>query len=395
MTVRQIQKVCWWTINIILVWTAVLVKITVLSNIAVLCLICISWKFSSPEQRRSILGFCLFILFLSAFSLVLENKINLIFRFSIVVLFIGLSYFIKIPKDIIFKAISVPALAYSMLLIIGEFFCLFFLDDEARSALRQFVLNNEIGDIYPKYGNFVAIQLVGSAALPFAFMLSLGFNIFKRFPNLKRLLLLSGVVIAGNFAYLVAIFVYICFNYFISKYSLKKWFFRFATFSILFLALMPFIVNFVTKTLEEKKDESNAIRIEQATVLLTDLSDNGLSFIMGRGLGNTVEIVGKFRDYRGAVYYELQSLYILNQLGVLPFLFFILWNLVLTLKYIPLPRCQMIYLCYVIYAVTNPYIFNTNQIVVIITLVNLSRSHSYKTPDRIENLNNFQRKALS
>ena len=70
------------------------------------------------------------------------------------------------------------------------------------------------------------------------------------------------------------------------------------------------IISYIDAVFEEKKDESNAMRIEQAILLLEDLSRNPITLLGGAGLGNTVDVTTHFRSYVGATYYELQVLYI-------------------------------------------------------------------------------------
>ena len=138
--------------------------------------------------------------------------------------------------------------------------------------------------------------------------------------------------------------------------------------------------NEVDAVFEEKKDESNAMRIEQAVLLLEDLSRNPMTLLGGAGLGNTVDVTTHFRSYVGATYYELQVLYVLNQLGLVSFLVFILVNILFVFKYMPDTKIKMVYAGYVLYAVTNPYIIDTNQVVVIITLLSAQYQISNHLP---------------
>ena len=140
------------------------------------------------------------------------------------------------------------------------------------------------------------------------------------------------------------------------------------------------IIFYIDAVFEEKKDESNAMRIEQAILLLEDLSRNPITLLGGAGLGNTVDVTTHFRSYVGATYYELQVLYILNQLGLVSFLVFILVNILFVFKYMPDTKIKMVYAGYILYAVTNPYIIDTNQVVVIITLLSAQYQISNHLP---------------
>lgn len=118
-----------------------------------------------------------------------------------------------------------------------------------------------------------------------------------------------------------------------------------------------------------KRDVSLGTRYDQAEVLMDNLSESATTFVLGQGLGNLVDVVTPFRDYSDMVYYELQALYFFNQMGVLNFVLFILVNIYLAFKTIRYPQLLFVYLCYVVYAVTNPYILDTIHFVVIISLV--------------------------
>ena len=121
-----------------------------------------------------------------------------------------------------------------------------------------------------------------------------------------------------------------------------------------------------------KSDESSAIRIEQATLLLKDLGESPITLIMGKGMGNTLSVQTSFRDYTDNIYFELQILYILNQLGIIAFIIFSLYNIYLTITKIKYKELIFVYLFYIMYAITNPYIFDTNHIIVILTLCSIS-----------------------
>ena len=373
----HIESICWWIINLILVFTFLFKQFTFLSNIALLVLLICRYKTLQYSHKRSIILCGLFVLFLSSYSIILHNNISNIIRFSIILFFICAAYFLKLPKRILIPPLRFSALALSIILILGEFYMIFFFDRSNSALLRNFLISNGLGDIYPKYGFFYAIQLVGTAALPFIFMLSFIENsLFKNNKWFCRILLFSGVIIAGNFGFLVAIFFFLFCIYSSVKTTYRSLLNKIIILSVFFIMAGPYIFNFVSKTLESKKEESNAIRIDQASVLMNDMSSNVGTLIFGTGVGHTLDVKTRFRDYTDNVYYELQSLYFLNQMGILFFLLFILINIYFAFKYIAFPKLLLLYLSYILYAITNPYILNTNQVVVIITLASLC--YSYK-----------------
>ncbi|MCH5231054.1 MAG: hypothetical protein J1F43_04590, partial [Muribaculaceae bacterium] len=343
------------------------------SNISLILLCFLSWpKLSENSKKISIISI-LCIAVLSSYSLIIFNQPSRILRFSLIIFFVIFSYFIALPRDKCLKALTVTAISYSIFLIALEIFLIFFCNEVVANQIRNvYVIPNGLGDVYPKYGRFYAIQLLGTAAIPFVFMLSITYPIVKKRLRLCQLILLAGVVIAGNFAYLLAIGFYFIIRFIDQKATLNKWRNRFLFVLFIIIFSFPYIYTFISNTLEEKKEESNAIRMDQAEVLISDLSNSIPEFIFGKGLGHTINVKTKWRDYTDNDYFELQALYFFNQLGFIPFFIFVLFNIYLTFRYIKDKKAKELYLAYLLYSVTNPYIFSTNQVVVIITLVSIS-----------------------
>jgi hypothetical protein len=265
-------------------------------------------------------------------------------------------------------------------MLIFEVIIMFFMTPDEIANLGIWAKNAECGNIYPKYdGAFYAIQLVGTAAIPFLVMLSHFCELFpRRYEKLIRIVYIVATIIAGNFAYIISLAAFYIVLY-VSKINNKR---RLAVYSVIAVIILSFAlkpaINFVTTTMESKKEVSNAIRVEQTNVLLDDMSYSLGTFLFGTGLGHTVNRSAKFRNYAGVTYYELQSLYFLNQMGLIPFLIFICVNIVLSIKNIRRKDLLFVYMCYVMYSVTNPYIFNTNQVVVIVSLVSVYKSYVRK-----------------
>ena len=120
----------------------------------------------------------------------------------------------------------------------------------------------------------------------------------------------------------------------------------------------------------ESKMEGNSIseRYEQATLLINSLSKNELTFFFGNGLGYSLDIVTQTRDYRGAIYFEIQPLYFLSQMGVIFFAIFLLFSFFLAFINYRNKQLFLIFCCYWFYASINPYILDTNNFIVIIIL---------------------------
>ena len=108
------------------------------------------------------------------------------------------------------------------------------------------------------------------------------------------------------------------------------------------------------------------------------MQENISTFLLGKGLGNNVKIKTFFRDYTDNTYFELQVIYFFNQLGLVNSLIFFCFLLYLSINKIFYKDLLFIYFCYIIYAVTNPYILDTTQIVVILILISISNERRQK-----------------
>ncbi|MEA4968189.1 MAG: hypothetical protein VB048_08765 [Bacteroidaceae bacterium] len=139
------------------------------------------------------------------------------------------------------------------------------------------------------------------------------------------------------------------------------------------MIVSPIIISYIENVLDRKEEKSLNIRTDQFNVLINDVQENVMTILMGKGLGHTISEKTAYRDYTDNVYYELQIVYFFNQLGFLNFFIFLALNAYLALKYIIRKDLLWIYFCYVIYAITNPYILDTNHIVVIICLTSMNK----------------------
>lgn len=363
-----------WTICIVIFFFQVfLSSISIVSNIALVFLTGLSLKKSQKKDYPLILGILTFTLFLISIGIINQNELSLIIRFGIVVSLIPLAYFVILPTSKCLKVLFILATLMGFLMILGEIYMLSLSPQEA-SDIRHFLLNQNLGDVYT-FGTYYKIQVRGTSLLPFAFMFSFsGIKLFsKRVMILLRLILLSGVFIAGNFAYYISIFIFLLLLFFWNNKNVKQLAGAVFVLTILLLIISPFVFEYASSTMEAKASGSNAIRVEQGTLLMNDLFDNPISGIFGQGLGNTIDASTHFRNYKDNIYFELQTLYFLNQMGIVSFLIFVMLNVYLAIKCIKLKKLLVLYALYVLYAFTNPYILDTTQIIVIISLVTANK----------------------
>jgi hypothetical protein len=296
-----------------------------------------------------------------------DNEKGNVFRFFTIIITLILCYHIKsIPSSYI-KVFFGLMIFQAILLIIFECYFLLFLNPVQAQALRFFSLESGWGDIYST-GLFYKIQVKGNALLPVTYMLTF----VKAYPlkkqRLYQIILLGGIVIAGNFAFLISICVFHLIYYFSTVRNNKQLYQRiFYLVILLAIAIIP-AFNFVQKTLETKKDESLFLRQEQIKYLSEDLLSTPFTAIIGNGLGKTLEIVTPVRDYRGSVYFEIQPLYFLDQLGILFFTLFMAYNFYMAFINYTRSPLLLIYFSYWCYAISNPYILDTNQFVLVLIL---------------------------
>lgn len=367
---KDIQSLCWVFIVICLVWQIIFSKISILSNVA-LGIIVMMNIFHSKYNTKVLLSIILSVAFLFCCSILLSNIVALAIRFTIIIFFLLCAYMTNINVKPCIKILYYVTFPFVLALLCYELILLILPGLPIHELIAYYIkFVMKAGSIFPAYGFMYKIQLKGAAIIPFVYMLSYIIDVFPvKYKQLLRVMYLMGIIISGNFAYLVSIFTFHLINPFLGKQKKSYFYKRYFAYSLILICSFSFIISFVSKTLEDKKEISNATRFDQANVLFSDMMESPLTFFMGKGLGNTVDVVTSFRDYTGATYYELQSLYFLNQMGVIPFTLFILANICFVLKFIKNNHLKLLYCAYIIYAVTNPYILDTTQVVVIITLI--------------------------
>ena len=307
-----------------------------------------------------------------AYSAIAGNTTGNSFRFLIILVLIQASFFVK-PNPTYIN-IVIGFLVLQSLFLIGLHLILnLFFNASSYLFLRLFFQEQGWGDLYTYNGLFYNIQILGNALLPFGVFVSVIF-----YSGIKRtmftLVLFTGMLVAGNFAFVLGTLVFLVFLFLVTKSFNTRKFLTFAILGILLgsIAAKP-ALSYFQKTISNKSEESNPTRIDQSRVLWEDLSENSVSLIFGKGLGNTLNVKTKWRDYTDNIYFELQSLYFLNQMGLLNFLIFLISNIICVILFFKEPLVKIIYLAYILYAFFNPYFLDTSHIVVIITLISLNK----------------------
>ncbi|WP_159440271.1 polymerase, partial [Pectobacterium actinidiae] len=290
---------------------------------------------------------CFFIILLSIhglYSLFLNNEPSLVIKFYFVLIFILFSYFCAFNSLFVVNAfIFIMCIQAIVVISIATFLMVVFWDGNYL-AVRAYFIDSGYGDVYT-YGNgFYRVQIKGNALLPFAFMISeILRSLYKDKYKITSSLLFVSCIFAGNFAFYISIFIFIVFSTFrkdndIYGVNKKKFIFILKlVLGVVLLFSLPFIASYTVSIIEMKSFGSGSslgIRFDQFYVLIFDMLKTWHSTIFGSGLGNLINVQTAERDYSDNIYYELQTFYLLNQIGIVIFILFILINLILSIRYV-------------------------------------------------------------
>ena len=338
---------------------------------AVLFLLTGKFNFSSNQKTKNsqllIIYFGIsYLLILLPISLLRGNDIILSSRFFLILFLIGSASFLSGKIEYIKIFMSLITIQ-SLVLIFGEI--VFLSTNIYNPVIRNTSLSMGWGDIY-KSGLFYKIQIKGNALIPLGLFISI-VSYKTKYRRIYIILNLLGLIIAGNFAFLLGLSFFLFLIYikrlFYKKHSLHKLNYWAIIVASSFIVLISKIYSFIMQQIKLKGIESNPTRIDQIRVMWDNLDYN---LLWGNGLGNLIKKKTVFRDYSNEYYYEIQNFYVLNQIGILGFFLYLLLNLVFikTLRNI---ESRFIYISYIVYSLFNPYVFDTNHLIAIICCASL------------------------
>ena len=367
---KEIEVVLWTFILSILFFQSILQAYSLVSNIA-LFLIAISQFIRMNGSQKVFLCVIIFWLLSNvSYSVLCYNNISYSIRFGMIIFFVLSAYLWRTDYHLFFKSLFGVSLLLVISLICLEIY-MFTLSESEYMILRDhFFKINDMGDVF-WWGVYYKLELRGTPLIVFVYMLSYVTEIFpQKHKVLFRFLYFVATICAGNFAYQLALVFFHMAYYVLDSLSHPKLFLRrMLRLCIVFLFLGGSFLAYISSQMETKKEGSAQTRVDQAEALYNDMSQNPITLLFGTGLGHTIEVNSNIRDYRGATYFELQTLYIFNQLGLLNFTILVLLNIFLAFRYIKRKELLLIYGVYVTYAFTNPYIWDTNHVVVISSLL--------------------------
>jgi hypothetical protein len=350
---------------------------SIIMNLSILFFIILNWKDILVNIKKKNIELMLYItsilmLSLIFYSLYLGNEVSLIIRFFMILSLVILSYLIKPNKKYISIFIFFITLQ-AVFIILFEIYLTSYFNIESYYPIRLFFQESGWGDVYTRDGIMWKIQTLGNALLPFAFFISVIY-----YKGLKKiiymLVFLIAILCAGNFAFILAIILFFILYYFSNKKWTLQRIIKNGIYLFLFISITSVpVYNHFSTVIAEKAISSNPIRIDQSNILINNMNENISTILFGKGLGNKIQVKTQWRDYSNNIYYEMQALYIMNQIGILFFIWFIFINILLSLYFIRYKVLLIAYGSYIFYALFNPYFLDTNHIVVIIVLLSLRK----------------------
>lgn len=334
-------------------------------------------NFSHFEKKEKILfiGYYIFMTLILVYSLfIVKNKpYYAIHTYATCVLLI-MAYIYPKNKKIVDIFIWVMVI-HALVLIFIEIYMILNYTPEFASRVRNYIIGNGFGDIYTRNGIYFRAILRGNELLLIPYMILWRDKTVR--ARIKRIILLLGIIVSGNMAYFISLAIFYLLNIILIDKNYKVIKIMLVACSVIFIIFNKPIISKVHYTFQLKMEKSFPTRIDQVNVLIDDM-ESVTDVILGKGMGNTLNAVTKYRNYTGDRYFELQSIYFYNQLGLIGFSIFVFLHLFLTYKFIKNRFSLIIYFCYLTYAVTNPYIFNLTHLIIILVLTSMDNSLNNK-----------------
>ena len=312
--------------------------------------------------------FLVYVIFLgisSMLSMVRGTDIQSVLRFLIILLLLPITTWIK-DRDFTFEEHSFIFLAICKSIYI-IYLALQVATTHDYMTLRTWARTNGMGDIYPNFSLpffYPKVQLQGNALILVAFFLLNSTNNRKKpLKVIENIIFIIALLTAGNFAFILGATLFV--SYKLIRYLALGRNGLVRLFSIVAVLIVAVLMIYVSnQELIFKSGYSNAVRAQQAKMLLdtNPLWGNGVGFrVTSSELG--------VRNYSVASdYYELQTLYIYNQIG---FFGLILFMILTFMEIIPTEKyATTLYILYLVYSFWNPYCFDTTHMITIILLQN-------------------------
>ena len=324
----------------------------------------------------------LFLIFCAIYSIIKGDDIHLVIRFFSILVLINIPIAFNVGNYRYIKVFKIVMFIQCLFIILIAIYMGVVYNHANYSVVRSFVQSHDWGDIYTYNGFYYRVQVIGNALLPCYFFLQYIEWKEKKVLLYFPIIAFVAVIFAGNLAYLISVILFIIGYELINKKGTYKKVSKYEFLALMgFFILFPFLIIYIHNLIIMKSQgngSSIGLRFEQFYVLFDGLTATWVTTLFGQGLGYLVGVTDTIRDYSHSVYYELQSVYILTQLGLVPFFLLLCAHLYLFLNKIN-KNCILMYMSYLIFATTNPYIFDSNQIITLIVIMSLNLA--YKNRD--------------
>lgn len=293
-------------------------------------------------------------------------------RFLAILLF-TLSAFLFKPHDQTPKKLLIAIGLVQAGVVIGIGGYLGVIQDASVAAAIRVWANDvlQMGDVYSFNGVYYRVQLIGNALLPFFFCLTLHFRNEGKWMVLSCGIFTIALIFAGNLTYWAASAAYTLYEF---RSYLRNPLVALIAIVGIFFVTSSAIVTESTSAKFSEDDGSAGIRVDQISVILDRMERHPYGAIFGFGLGQRIPD-GQFRNYSEYLYIELQAAYVFYQIGLIGMTLYALSFVGLAYKCLN-DESRPILFAYIFASISNPYIFDSNQVFVTAFLSALSVTRS-------------------
>ncbi len=345
-----------------------------LSGLTIFSFVTFFFGFCATKLKyTNLLFFSIYIIIISFSGLVgilSENNVENILRFYIILMVVGGAVIIR-PLSLRCLRVAKWFLIIQALVVISISLYMTFFGSAISGDIRHFFTSKNLGDIYSYDGIYYRVQILGNAILPLAFFISyINFRVYKG-PISYFVLFSLSIFFCGNLTYIIGCAIFV-FTIECLRSNINNLVYKSCSTGLVFFVLIIIFRHELSEIIDIKFSVDNSsmgIRFLQIEHLLSTFKDSYYSVLWGGGLGNFVD--GRIADrvYSSAIYYELQWLYVLNQLGPILFLMLVLIHFIMFLSVVHNKYVVSAYILYIFSSITNPYLFDSSHFVVILILI--------------------------
>lgn len=288
-------------------------------------------------------------------------------RFCVILLGTAFVFHVRMPR--IGTWVLVPLMVQAAIVITLSLGLAMASDSGVGSTIRSIVINNGWGDVYSFDGIYYRVQLLGNALLPLLYLILLFKREESRVSTLLFYISVVALLAAGNLTYYIVIVVAI----FIKNLSFFSRTYKGYTACAFLILLLAMLVSWSFDDLLASKfngaESSMGVRFDQISVAANAFGNDVFVLLLGAGIGSSFPD-GLQRTYSSFNYIELQSLYLLYQIGVVGFVIY-LGTIILACKKTLNKKGVTVFWLYILSGLSNPYILDTNQIVAVMIILGI------------------------